>query len=119
MGSWAHPRVHLCHVECGPYQVIYKTLHENECDVEAERSLCVFAPRKPYSYALFETFKCIPEKIERGRKKEGALSLKYMVVQLSCVCVMTVYESCGYSEKARFSGGRVEAIAHSGVGKGQ
>lgn len=90
MGSWAHPRVHPCHVECGPYHVIYKTLRENECGVEAERSLCVFAPRKPYSYALFETLKCIPEKTERGRKKEGALSLKHMVIQLSCVCAMTV-----------------------------
>ena len=70
--------------------MIYKTLHANERGVEAERSLCVFAPRKPYSYALFETFKCIPEKIERGRKKEGALSLKRMVIQLSCVCVLTV-----------------------------
>ena len=70
--------------------MIYKTLHANECGVEAERSLCVSAPRKPYSYALFETFKCIPEETERGRKKEGALSLKRMVIQLSCVCAMTV-----------------------------
>lgn len=44
------------------------------------------------------------KKLKEMGKKEGAGSLKHVLVPLSCVCAMTVFDSCGYSEMTRFSG---------------
>lgn len=91
INPWAHPRVRLYHVECRPCHMIYKALHENEGNVEVERALSAFAPWKPYSCALFGTFKYIPEKNwKRWGKKEGAIPLRHVLVQLSCVYAMTI-----------------------------
>lgn len=67
--------------------MVYKALHENECSVEVERSLCDFAPGKPYNCALFGTFKYRPEKIERDGEKRGSRILKTCVgAVVLCVC---------------------------------
>ena len=67
--------------------MIYKAVHENECNVEVERRLCAFAPKKSYSYALFGTFKYIPEKIERDGKIRGSRILKTCAAPvLLCMC---------------------------------
>lgn len=68
------------HVECGPYHMVYKALHENDCNVETERSLCDFSPRKPYNCALFGTFNYIPEKKnEKNGKRKGSWILNTCV----------------------------------------
>lgn len=71
--------------------MVYKALHENDCDVEIERSLCDFSPRKPYNYASFGTFNYIPEKKKRRMgKEEGAGSIIHVLVQFSCKSALSI-----------------------------
>lgn len=77
-----------CHMD-------HKAPHEEECDVEVERSLCDFSPRKPYCLDIVWNFqlRTYLKKMRGMGNEEGAESLKMRWCS-SPVCVQRLCYDC-------------------------
>lgn len=78
------------HVECGPCHTVYKALHENDYNVEIERSLCDFFPQETIIMHHLELSIIYLKKMRRMGKEEGAGSLTHVLVQFSCKSALII-----------------------------